>query len=128
MNLCQTQTMSCNLVGGMTSSVFPQAESLLLGETDHWEALKFVAQRKNMDRYQSVMDFLFCETFTDYRGACQRFYEERGNPLERISTVEQRDKWDHVLVQVLEVALHQLQQDRYRSWCWVTSQAKREAA
>ena len=45
--------------GGATESVFPQIDALLGGETDYQEALEYVAARKKMDRYRSVVDFFF---------------------------------------------------------------------
>ena len=57
-------------VGGMTNSIFPQVEALLLADTEHLKALMYVAARKHVSRYESVMDFLFCEIFYSFRHKC----------------------------------------------------------
>src|SRR3989344_7300076 len=99
---CQRQIL--DLVGGATSSIFPEAEAWLLSEGDHWEALQYVARRKNQDKYTSMMDFLFCELFVEYRKDCFRFYNEKGPLLKEMISQEQIAKFDNVLLQALKIA------------------------
>lgn len=49
------------ICGGATESIFPQIEVLLLHFSDFEEALQFVAAKKNMNKYRSMMDFLFAK-------------------------------------------------------------------
>lgn len=66
------------LLDGATESIFPQVEALLLNSVEYQHALEYVAVRKKMGRYMSVVDFLFCELHPKWRMACQRFYLGNG--------------------------------------------------
>lgn len=105
--------MTC---GGMTASIFPEAEAWLEAEADHRHALQFVASRKSMDRYHSVMDFLFCELFIGYRYRCFRFYDRKGPQLRDIITVEQLLFYSKALLYALELAYVAYQEKRRLSW------------
>ena len=69
------------LFGGATSStVFPNAENLL-HQTEYQEGLDYVSGCKNMDKYRSVMDFLFGEIMIEYRFHVFTYYNGRGPKL-----------------------------------------------
>ena len=119
MQLVQVQQQ---VVGGVTQSVFPTVERML-DDPDNQEALKFVARRKNMDRYESVIDFLFCETFTGFRGACQRFYAGNGPRLLDMTTQHERDNFEARLLVLLAECKLALAHARKVSWGWVVARA-----
>lgn len=124
MSCCQMQ----RLEGGMTTSVFPNIERMLNDQTDYWDALQYAARRKHMDRYDSVIDFLFCETFAKYQRHCFRFYEDKGPPLRDMATPEQLDHFERALILVLDTALLSLKEQRKWCWGWITFKARAAVA
>lgn len=104
------------ICGGMTESIFPQAEAWLLVGSDHQKSLDVLARYKNADKYQSVMDFLFCELFTEYRKACFKFYESDGPMLKDIINNEQLVRFNDVLLKALELAYEYFCEKRRMSW------------
>lgn len=116
------------LVGGATESIFPSAEDWILSEGDHYHALEFVARRKNMDRYISVMDFLFAEIFVEYRSACFRHYKDKGPPAREILAFEQITKFDHILLGALQIAYKAFCEQRKMTWISFRQEALKLAA
>ena len=114
--------------GGVTRSIFHYTEMVLNYNTDIMNALKYVAARKKMDRYKSIMDFLFCEIFTGWIFHCRRFYNGEGPPLRDTLSKEQIEKYDLMLMQALEVAYRLFQEDRCKSWKQFVSCAKEKFA
>lgn len=104
------------LVGGATESLFPQVEALLLGETDYQEALEYVAARKKMDRYHSVIDFIFCELHPEWRMSCRRYYEGNGQQLCGQITTVQLMEYNRRLLKALEVARETFAEKRRENW------------
>jgi len=103
-------------VGGATDSIFPQVEALLLSDVDYQRALEFVGSRKDMDRYRSMVDFLFCEIFTQYRYACFKYYKGKGRLLRYMITIEQWFFFNNVLLKALEIAYQRFTEKRATSW------------
>lgn len=102
--------------GGMTNSIFPRIEALIMNDTDYQQALQFVAARKNMSRYQSQVDFLFCEIFTTYRPACFRFYLGNKLQLRDMIQVEQLLYFENMMLVAIEVAHSLFVENRCQSW------------
>lgn len=116
------------LAGGLTQTVFPAAEELL-GETDYQAALAFVSTRKDMNRYHSMMDFLFCEIFIEYRDRCFAFYEEEGKPmLKDILSEDDLARYDRWLLAALKLAAEKLQAKRVMTWTQYRVEVLRLAA
>ena len=103
MMLCVQQSLA--LIGGATESIFPQVEALLLSNTDYQDALQYVASRKNMDRYRSMMDFLFCELFPEWKASCFRFYENEGPALREQISIEEILHYNNKLLKAMDVAI-----------------------
>lgn len=120
MGCSQSQRLEINqaltLVGGATASIFPQAEALIIGSNGYWEALQYVAARKKMSRYQSVIDFLFCELHPEWKMACRRYYNHNGPPLREQITVRQLAIFNARLLIALEVALECHKEKQRKSW------------
>ena len=104
------------LVGGLTSSIFPKAEAWLNESTDHMNAVRFIASRKDMNRYLSVMDFVFCEIFPTYKPACFKYYNDKGPMLKDMITVEELQHFGDVLLKGLELAHQMWSEQRRTSW------------
>ena len=107
---------SLQLSGGATESIFPQVEALLLANTDYQKALECVAARKQMERYRSVIDFLFCELHPQWRRACFRFYLGGGQQLKDILRPEQLVEYSDRMLKSLEIACDLFREDRCKSW------------
>ncbi|MEK7212344.1 MAG: hypothetical protein AAB686_01570 [Patescibacteria group bacterium] len=109
--------LALELRGGATESCFPEVEALLIsGGRDYQEALQYVASRKDMSRYHSVMDFLFCEIFTVYRGACKRCYADRGPQLKDMVSVSTLLMFNSALLKALEMAVEYHRERRRGGW------------
>lgn len=104
------------VIGGATQSIFPQAEAWLTTGSDHQDSLKYVAWKKDMNRYHSMMDFLFCELFPEHRRKCFDFYEDRGPMLKDILSVEQFLYYSNALLQALEIAYKIFCRHRRTNW------------
>lgn len=117
------------LVGGATESIFPEVEALLLsGSTDYQEALEYVAARKKMDRYRSMVDFLFCEIHPQWRMACNRYYAGNGPKLMEQVTSEQVEGYNHRLLVALDIARKIFAEKRRDSWEKYREEVLKEAA
>lgn len=112
----QVLVQSLQIVGGATESIFPLAEVMLRGNSDYQQALEYVAARKKMERYQSVMDFLFCELFPGWRMVCRRFYTNNGPQLKLLLTPDQVIEYNGKLLKALEVAHDLFCEQRCKSW------------
>lgn len=123
-----THTQSLDVIGGATLSIFRQAESWLLAHADHQRALEYVARRKNMEKYHSMMDFLFCEVFVKYQKDCFRYYEGKGPLLKEMISQEQIDRYDTVLLEALKIAYQAFCEQRKVSWGWFQAEALKLAA
>jgi hypothetical protein len=114
------------LCGGATDSLFPQVEARLMADVDAQKALVFVAQSKDVGRYASMMDFLFCETFPEHRSRCLKFYAQDGPPLRQ--TLSELPVWKfyhRVMLGALEFAKAAHRQGDKIAWSWFVSVLKR---
>ena len=102
--------------GGITESIFPQPEAWLRSKSDHQKALEYVASRKKMDRYESIMDFLFCEIFPEYRQRCFQYYLDGKIQLRDIITSEKLVRFNNILLKSLEVAYDAFCEQQQMSW------------
>jgi hypothetical protein len=112
--ICDIQQIP--MIGGATESVFPKTEELLESDGDYWEALSYVSFRKNLDRYVSMMDFLFCELNTLFRKHCFEYYNGRGPDLKGILNEEVIASHDDNLVAALKIAVQYHRNKRKQSW------------
>lgn len=119
------QALELRLLGGMTDSIFPEVEAWLQVTTDRQRALEWAASKKRMDRYESVMDFLFVETFDHFRPACRAYYKREGPQLKETITVAQRERFARTLLLVLQVAYDAYCAERRVTWGWVRDEAIR---
>lgn len=98
------------LTGGMTQSIFPRVEALLVGSGSKYsEALCAIASRKDMNRYQSLMDFLICEIYTMYKKHCFFYYDDNGPNLKSMleENPSQLIQMNDTLLRAIEIALEQ---------------------
>jgi hypothetical protein len=86
------------------SSIFEGAEGAM-NSSHVMGCLKYIARRKDMDRYHSVVDFLFCELFPIYKPGCFRFYADEGPQLREIIDEEQILFYDNQLLKALTLAV-----------------------
>jgi len=101
------------------SSIFLKTEKKL--DSSHiQDCLKYIARRKNMARYHSIVDFLFCELYTEYQKGCFRFYAGQGPPLRKILKKNQIRFFDQQLVKALNFAIEFEKQN------WVDSRTNKK--
>ena len=120
MGLVQELRQGLELTGGMTSeTVFPLTEDRLQN-TDVQYAIKFVAARKNMDKYRSMMDFIFVETFPElWKIKCFNYYNGNGVQIieDKDITDYQLKKYDVIMSKILiEVLLQLADKERCKNW------------
>ncbi len=84
---------------GLTQSVFPRTEKKL-NRLEYQRALQYIACRKNVDRYWDVLDFLFCEIFTEFRPHCFKFYKDNGPRLIYMVPAARIKAYDLVLSEI----------------------------
>ncbi len=111
-----TQSQEISVCGGVTDTIFPKTESMLLDNLDCQRALEYVAARKRMDAYRSMIDFMFCELYSEWRMSCKRFYAGNGPQLKDQITDQQIEYFDNKLVKALQVALGLFREQRCKSW------------
>ncbi len=117
-----------DLTGGATQTIFPRAETLLMTNSDYWKALEYVAYRKSMERYRSVMDFLFCELHSRWRFACFRFYNSGSPPLRELITSEEVEEYEERILTALRAACELFRRQRRKDWTWFKGVVKRALA
>lgn len=104
------------IVGGATETIFPAVEEFLL-ETEFQKALEFVAGRKKMNRYASMMDYLFCELAGHgWPRRCQLYYQGEGPQLQYLIDEAQRVRFEILLLAGLQHAYHLFSENREISW------------
>lgn len=104
------------LSGGVSRHCFPVLKEWFEGDADHMRALEYVAARKNMSRYRSVMDFLLCEVLEEYRPSCFRFYDDGCLRYSDLTTEDQRLSDEAILLRAAIYAYVCFCEDRKRSW------------
>lgn len=127
MRLQMQVTQSLLLVGGITKSIFPEAEALLLNKPKYQKALELIGAKKDMERYESFMDFLFCELHPQWKSDCRKFYEGEGPMLKDMLSVRQHKWYSLTLLMALEVAIGILKEKRLLSWGWYRSEVLKRA-
>jgi len=103
---------SLALVGGLTSTIFPQVEAMLINSTDYQGALMYVAKWKKTDNYRSMMDFMFVELHPEWRYRCKAFYRDKGLKLMDQITTEQLLEYNDRMLKALEIALDIYRENR----------------
>lgn len=103
------------ITGGATGSIFRVVDALL-NDTEFQKALQFVASRKAMDRYMSMVDFLLCEVFTSHQPAAFAYYRDEGPQLRFLINETQRAFLELHLVHALHLAHDAFCDQRRESW------------
>ena len=113
-----SQEAGMRVVGGVTEGIFPQIEKWLNEHVDGQRALRHVAIHKGMNRYVSMVDFLFCETFFGFKDDCFRFYEKTGPALNGLPgyTEQLRMLWERQLLTALEYSVQVFRDKRDTTW------------
>lgn len=116
MQLGRFMVQELDVAGGHTDSIFPRVELWLNRYCDHYNSLKSIASRKDMDRYWSVVDFVFVEMNPSYRRSCLAYYADKGAPLREIITESQRAAFETRMLRLLIVAYEAFCAKRRMSW------------
>lgn len=116
---------SLKLLGGITSSIFPEVEAALLGNLDYQRAIEFMIPNKTMGWYRSTMDLLFCELHPKYRASCRTYYVNKGPMLKDLITVDEWVEYNSRLLKALEVAHDLFCEQRQMWWGWYRRRVER---
>jgi len=121
MSMCQTicQTQELALTGGVTDTIFPELEELLDDSTELQDALIHLAPKRQMDQFESVMDFIFCSVHPQFKKACLAFYEGREKPLRNMIDDLERLESLYRMLWAMNEAHKALDNHRHRVWGWV---------
>jgi len=115
MNISLSQQLNYSLEG-VYDSLFVSTSKKLKQEK-YKEALKWIAPEILLEKYQSPVDFLFCEIFLSWRSECFRFYQNNGPGLITALPKELRNAYDRVLSELcLELALIDYKSGMRISW------------
>ncbi len=126
---CSFQLVQTLTIGqGCTQSIFPAVEQWLNATSDHYKALEYVAARKQMTRYQDVVDFVFCELHPIWRGRCMAFYEDEGPALVEQISEEQRARFERRMLALLGIAYEAFCAHRRLCWSGAVSLVEQLAA
>ena len=126
--LIQTQVQELPIIDDEAAcgSIFPKVEDFLNMKSDHQNALKYVAARKNMDRYRCMIDFLFCEFFGKrFVASCFRYYDDEGPQLKELIAEEDRKRMELILVFALSRAYRYFCDKRRASWVSFVCETKK---
>ena len=105
-------------------SVFEKTEERLAKNSKYQEAIKFIGKNKNIDRYRDMIDFLFCEIFTQWRNDCFKFYDGKGPMLKDHPDITKKmiSDYDYFLsciVLPMATTIHRVK--RKQPWCQFSS-------
>jgi hypothetical protein len=108
----QTQCQEKTLLGGLTHSIFKKSEAWLMENSDRQKAIQKIRYPNPAKNYQSVMDFLFCEVFEQFKKPCFDFYRGSNQQLRGLLTEEEILSYDETLLRILKLGydLHHTQQ------------------
>lgn len=93
------------LVGGATSSIFTHTARLLHSSSRHQNAIEALVSWRAGMKYRSLIDFLFCELFPEWKDPCRWFYRDEGPKLQVYLTEDTIRRFDLALVAALELAV-----------------------
>lgn len=116
LHLTQSVRLELDVTGGATETIFPVIDKMLTDSTEFQEALAFVAARKDMRRYRSMVDFLVCELVPFYQGGCFRYYDGKGPQLKKLINEETRVRLEWRMQAALEIAKERMEEKRRLSW------------
>lgn len=119
----QTTLQQLSVKGGLTESVFPEAEKYLFNNDQLQEALHDVAKQfnKDMKRYHSLIDFLLVELFPKLWPTCERFYLYEGTAPTLKDMLDEspglQEWYNMVLLKALEIILQtHLEEHLLKTW------------
>jgi hypothetical protein len=105
-----------DLTGGASDSIFPLVEAWLQASTDHWNALRAVANRKADIGFRSVVDFVLVGVCPELKRQCFSFYDGDGQPLRETIAERERCYIERKMLLFLEVAYAAFCEHRQLSW------------
>lgn len=111
--------LSINLQKPPYGTVLKTTQSLLIKKPQYEQAIKFIARNKKINDYRNLIDFLFCEVFTEWKKKCFKFYDGEGHMLKddpKITKVEITHYDNYLTFIVLPTALATYEENIKMSW------------
>ncbi len=109
-------SMNMQIGGDATDSIFPQVEALFFASLECQNALKYVARKKEMNNYTSVVDFLFCELHPKWKIPCRKYYAGNGPVLKELISMPELLESNSRMLVALDVAQKLHHESDCRSW------------
>ncbi len=110
----QLRLCGVRVVGGASESIFPAVDALL-EDRQYQKAIVFAVRKKEVRRYRSFVDFLYCELFNDWV-RCFQYYEGDGPPFRDLIDEPRCRQIESQLIDALHLA-HKLFADKeIMSW------------
>ena len=113
-----------DLTGGFTAGLFPQVEKILIEEDDYEFAIDAFIGRKRLGSYLSLLDFILCETLTEFRFFCKAYYLTTNGKLDAIVGTDGLSDYEQHLLLVLETAKKNRRLARLHNWQWLVEQVE----
>ncbi len=121
--LAVTQSLQIN--GDATESIFPQVEALLFANLEYQKGLEFVAKRKKMGKYTSIVDFLFCELHPKWKIKCFRYYAGNGPILKELIDVTELIDFNERMLVALNLAQKMYHDKECKGWSQFQGKVKK---
>lgn len=123
MNLSLTHSFSLDLklkqswewAGGLTKTIFPITKDKM-NTTENLNAILYIGKRKQIGRYRSIMDFLFCEINPQYKKHCFKYYEDGEERLKDILEDYEIVYHDAKLICAIKVAFNLYNSEKNIKW------------
>lgn len=98
-------SLSLNLtMTSATESLFFEFEFRIQNKVISLSALEqYIEKLKMKEQYYSLVDFLICELFPEYKKLCKKFYKTGDNPLREILTIEDKVGMETTLLLLLDL-------------------------
>ena len=103
-------------------STFPLTEQKLRDNNNYEEAIKEISPYRLMSKYKTIIDFIFCEIFTDWKELCHKFYSGEGPCMTESVNVSPEiiESFDIILSDLVLEASLELYKNKDNKYTWKT--------
>ncbi|MFH1667400.1 MAG: hypothetical protein ABH884_00045 [Candidatus Komeilibacteria bacterium] len=112
----QTQKQVMVLIGGMTGTIFPELANHLLYDSEMRKAVRAVVSDPEMDKFRSMVDYIFCGLFPEHLEACFLYYEDKGPLLKDIISGDEIVRAERLLIAACKLATIFFNRDEPVMW------------
>ncbi len=91
------------MYGGATRSLFPKCKALLKADKTRCELVLEFGNDQEFTDYESLMDYLVCSLFPQFKEPCLRYYKTRKDSLDHFLHNGEAEIMDDALVVAVEL-------------------------